>query len=1059
MPSELAALERASGLPLASFRREHVNEQVERACRREQVAAADGARRAGCGTRRRGAPPLPPLGRDLARGDVPRPGAVRAARGRAAAAAAGGWRAAERVVGGLLGRLRAALARARARAPGRARPRAAARQRPAGGEPRAGARAATTPSARARADALGASATWRRTARRPGAGGSCCAATSRSTSSRRRARPAVRRRSCRALSARAACCCSGRSERLIDPARFGLRPVAPARLRAGGMRRRLTLRTLGRLGADRGRRRGVIGLLAIAIDRQHDAGERARQLAGRDRRREPHPAAAAGRPDEHPRLPDPRQRGRADGLPRGARGATRRGARARRPASPSDPGAARGCAEEIRAEALSLRQQLRRAGDRAHARGRASARGGRSRAPHEGAHARERAAALIDRLGDAPSRPLSSRARARRRRRLGPRAADRAGSGSRCACSRWRWRRRSSRAGSCMPVGRLAAAAERVRRGELDVDGPRAPRRRDRPAGRRVQRDGARARAEPRTSSRARTPSSRCRRSSSRSARSELTEAGDEARAQRDELERTAAQLADEKRRAELHGDVRRPAGRRARRARRWPGSRYETLADAAGADVGVLYGGELARRRALDARRGHSGSSRRMLAEHAWPGERAPPRGRSRRATSSCWSRSPSARADGSGGEARGALGAARAAAIRRARARRGHAGRRRPTAFDRTSGRRLQRLAGQAAVGAGRGRRLARAQLALAGQRGGARRRARGDRAGRARPRARVRQRGDGAARGAAVDADRRGDRGAGRPDRRVDCEAYFADWEAMLADADEPTADELAVGGVRAGALHGAGRRRARRADRPPGGAARRHPRARGRPAEVRPDGDRLARAAHAAGVASLGYAELLRTRRLDAATRDGDPRHRPPRGQAPVGADRRLPGPAVDRAGPAVAGARAVLGRRRCWRSQVRDVRRAERVAPARARRSRGAGRWHSATARGSPRWSRTCSRTRSSTRRTAASSRSPRPAPTVLVRVRSPTRASASPPAEQAHIFEKFFRVARGRPRASAAPASGSRWRTRSSSRTAGTMGFESAEGDGSTFWFTLPVAS
>ena len=69
----------------------------------------------------------------------------------------------------------------------------------------------------------------------------------------------------------------------------------------------------------------------------------------------------------------------------------------------------------------------------------------------------------------------------------------------------------------------------------------------------------------------------------------ELAEAGDEARAQRDELEHTAVQLALEKRRAERHGEFAerlassRPAGDLARIV-------LETLADAAGADVGVLY-------------------------------------------------------------------------------------------------------------------------------------------------------------------------------------------------------------------------------------------------------------------------------------------------------------------------------------------------------------------------------------------------------------------------------------------------------------------------------------
>ena len=42
MPSEL---EYVSGLPLESFRREHIAQQVERACRREQVAGEDGLAR------------------------------------------------------------------------------------------------------------------------------------------------------------------------------------------------------------------------------------------------------------------------------------------------------------------------------------------------------------------------------------------------------------------------------------------------------------------------------------------------------------------------------------------------------------------------------------------------------------------------------------------------------------------------------------------------------------------------------------------------------------------------------------------------------------------------------------------------------------------------------------------------------------------------------------------------------------------------------------------------------------------------------------------------------
>jgi chemotaxis protein methyltransferase CheR len=46
MRSELAALARASALPLTNFRSEHVATQVERACRRENVDGADGLARA-----------------------------------------------------------------------------------------------------------------------------------------------------------------------------------------------------------------------------------------------------------------------------------------------------------------------------------------------------------------------------------------------------------------------------------------------------------------------------------------------------------------------------------------------------------------------------------------------------------------------------------------------------------------------------------------------------------------------------------------------------------------------------------------------------------------------------------------------------------------------------------------------------------------------------------------------------------------------------------------------------------------------------------------------------
>ena len=70
--------------------------------------------------------------------------------------------------------------------------------------------------------------------------------------------------------------------------------------------------------------------------------------------------------------------------------------------------------------------------------------------------------------------------------------------------------------------------------------------------------------------------------------------------------------------------------------------------------------------------------------------------------------------------------------------------------------------------------------------------------------------------------------------------------------------------------------------------------------------------------------------------------------------------------------------------------------------------------------------------------------------------RSPTTGSGIPPAEQAHVFEKFFRVA-ARPAARVGGTGlGLALAHEIVSPTAGRMGFESTEGPGSRFWFTLP---
>ena len=275
---------------------------------------------------------------------------------------------------------------------------------------------------------------------------------------------------------------------------------------------------------------------------------------------------------------------------------------------------------------------------------------------------------------------------------------------------------------------------------------------------------------------------------------------------------------------------------------------------------------------------------------------------------------------------------------------------------------------------------------------------------------------------------------DRGARRDRRRVvGPEAYFADWEAILADADEPTADELAVGGT---VLE----RYTAPVDDAPGARIGRlvvlRDVTREREAE-RLKSDLMATVSHElrTPLASvLGYAELLRTRRLDGGARR-DPRHRPPRGQAPVRPDRRLPRPAVDRAGPARAGARAVLRRRAARRVSAPPS--AARAPSHRLELSLGA----SARARvgDRARVAQVIANLLSN-----AIKYSPEGGVVARRRARSTTtraggghrRRPRHPDGEQAHVFEKFFRVAAPGARASAAPASGWRWRTRSSPRTA-----------------------
>ena len=159
----------------------------------------------------------------------------------------------------------------------------------------------------------------------------------------------------------------GRSERLIDPLAFGLRQVGATRLRAGRMRRRLTLRTVAVSVLIVAVVAVVLGALAIAIGRQRDAGERARHSQA---------VIAAANLTQQRLLAVQTTirgfliRGNADLLE------GYRAARAGLPAAAlelqllveRDP-AQRRLAELIREQALGYVEHLRRPGDRAHARG------------------------------------------------------------------------------------------------------------------------------------------------------------------------------------------------------------------------------------------------------------------------------------------------------------------------------------------------------------------------------------------------------------------------------------------------------------------------------------------------------------------------------------------------------------------------------------------------------------------------------------------------------------------------------------------------------------------
>jgi signal transduction histidine kinase/CHASE3 domain sensor protein len=138
------------------------------------------------------------------------------------------------------------------------------------------------------------------------------------------------------------------------------------------------------------------------------------------------------------------------------------------------------------------------------------------------------------------------------------------------------------------PVRRLAGAADRMRHGDLHVEVPVV---RHDEVGRLAESFNAMARSleQSRGELESQNAELEMQAIELEERQADLTDANHEVRAQRDELERTAAQLADEKRRAELYGEF---ADRLAAEGSSEALARIALvrLAEAAGADVGVLY-------------------------------------------------------------------------------------------------------------------------------------------------------------------------------------------------------------------------------------------------------------------------------------------------------------------------------------------------------------------------------------------------------------------------------------------------------------------------------------
>ena len=223
------------------------------------------------------------------------------------------------------------------------------------------------------------------------------------------------------------------------------------------MTRRLTVRTLAASALIIVVVGVVLGGLAFAIDRQHDAGERARHSQAVIASANLTAAAAAGGPDQHPRLPDPRQRRPADDYRQAARRSRtpRWSSRGWSPTTRSSRGAPRRSASRPSSYVNDY-------GDPVIARTREAGVGaGRTFAAAHDGSARATSWPALDWALVAAERVLSDPARHGRRRRLATARSDRRARARAAACCCSCSPRGTSRAGSCCRSG----ASRRPRRG------------------------------------------------------------------------------------------------------------------------------------------------------------------------------------------------------------------------------------------------------------------------------------------------------------------------------------------------------------------------------------------------------------------------------------------------------------------------------------------------------------------------------------------------------------------------------------------------------------------